>query len=127
MQKNVVEKYQIAGLDDRLRGFSRLLEMEGLGDRYRAVFRYEATLVETPECDTSRQALDEVARLLRERGYSQLRVRLDFRGDAYLGTQEPWLEYPDPEGAEPAHELVAGQLARRSGWIGKVLNLFARR
>jgi hypothetical protein len=127
MQKEIIEKYQIAGLDERLRGFSRLLEMEAAGDRRRAVFRYEQTLLETPECDTSREALDEVARLLRDRGFSQLRVRLDFRGETYLGTQEPWVDYPDPEGIEPAHGLVSEQLARRSGWIGKVLNLFAKR
>ena len=127
MQRQVIEKYQIAGLDERLRGFSRLLEMEGLGDRCRAVFRYETTLVETPECETSRQALDEAARLLRERGYRQLRVRLDFRGDTYLGTREPWVDYPDPEGSDSTHGVVTEQLARRSGWIGKVLGLFAKR
>ena len=127
MQKNVIEKYQIAGLDDRLRGFSRLLELEASGDRRRAVFRYEQTLVETPEYETSQEAIDEVVRLLRERGYSQLRVRLDFRGDTYLGTREPWLEYPDPEGAGPAHAQVSEQLARRSGWIGRVLSLLVKR
>jgi len=127
MQEKVVEKYQIAGLDERLRGFSRLLEMEAPSDRRRAVFRYETTRVETPECDTSREALDEIVRLLRERGYSQLRVRLDFRGDTYLGTQEPWLEYPEPEGTEPAHAQASEQLARRSGWIGRVLSLIVKR
>jgi hypothetical protein len=127
MQKEIVEKYQIAGLDERLRGFSRLLEMEALGERRRAVFRYEQILVETPACETSREALDDIVRLLRERGYSQLRVRLDFRGDTYLGTQEPWLDYPDPEGTGPAHAQVSEQLARRSGWIRRVLSLLVKR
>ena len=127
MQKTIVEKYQIAGLDERLRGFSRLLDMEAAGDRRRALFRYEQTLVETPECETSREAIDEVVRLLRERGYSQLRVRLDFRGETYLGTQEPWLDYPDPEPAEPERSYVTEQLARRSGWIGRVLSFIVKR
>ena len=125
--QNVIEKYQIAGLDERLRGFSRLLEMEAPGDRRRAVFRYEQIVVETPEYETSQEALDKRVGLLRERGYSQLRVRLDFRGDTYLGTREPWLDYPDPEGTGPASAQVSEQLARRSGWIGRVLSLLVKR
>jgi len=34
---------------------------------------------------------------LQDRGYTQLRSRLQFRGEAYLGNQELWEERPDPE------------------------------
>jgi hypothetical protein len=71
------------------------------------------------------QTIDELVRMLRGRGYTQLRSRLNFKGAAYLGTQEPWIEYPDPNApAESPEGPVPEQLARRTGWIGKVLQLF---
>jgi hypothetical protein len=119
---DVVEKHQVAGLDEKARGFNRQIDVERIDGGYRAILRYEQTLVETAACDTSVQTIDELVRLLREQGYTQLRSRLNFKGAAYLGTQEPWIEYPDPNApAEPAEGPVAEQLARRTGWIGKVL------
>ncbi len=124
MGNEIVEKHQVAGLDEKERGFSRQIDVERLDGGYRAILRYEQTLVETAACDTSVQTIDELVRLLRERGYTQLRSRLNFKGAAYLGTQEPWIEYPDPNApAECLEGPVPEQLARRTGWIGKVLAL----
>lgn len=121
----IVEKHQVAGLDEKERGFNRQIDVERIEGGYRAVLRYEQTLVETAACDTSVQTVDELVRMLRDRGYSQLRSRLNFKGAAYLGTQEPWIEYPDPNApVEPLEGSVPEQLARRTGWIGKVLQLF---
>lgn len=122
--KQVVEKHQVAGIDDRERGFSRLMEIEAVGDRYRAVFRYETMIVTTQSRETAMAALHDLISLLQDRGYTQLRSRLNFRGDLYLGSQEPWLEYPDPGGPPGERSPVTEQLARRSGWIAKVLGLF---
>ena len=122
--KETVEKYQIAGLDERERGFSRLMNMELGGDGYRAILRYEATALQTGGCDTSQEALNELIALLRARGYSQIRSRLDFRGTVYFGSREPWTEYPDPNRQSEAARLPSShQLARRTGWIGRVLQL----
>ena len=125
MGNEVVERHQVAGLDEKERGFNRQIDVERIDGGYRAVLRYEQTLVETTACETSVQTVDELVRMLRERGYTQLRSRLNFQGAAYLGTQEPWIEYPDPN-ASPDYEagIPAEQLARRTGWIGKVLQLF---
>ena len=124
MGREVVEKHQIAGLDERERGFSRLLDMERIDDGYRAVLRYENTIVETDRCATSDAALNHLIRLLRERGYSQLKSRLNFRGTDYLGSREFWIEYPGADRPAQEDDHVSQQLARRTGWIGKVLNLF---
>ena len=125
MPSEIIEKHQVAGLDEKERGFNRQIDVERIEGGYRAVLRYEQTLVETAACDTSAQTVDELVRMLRDRGYTQLRSRLNFKGAAYLGTQEPWIEYPDPNApAEPLEGPVPGQLARRTGWIGKVLQLF---
>ena len=125
MEHEIVEKHQVAGLDEKERGFNRQIDVERIDGGYRAILRYEQTLVETAACDTSVQTIDELVRLLRERGYTQLRSRLNFKGAAYLGTREPWIEYPDPNApAEFPEGPVPAQLARRTGWIGKVLQLF---
>jgi hypothetical protein len=122
---DIVEKHQVAGLDEKERGFNRQIDVERSEGSYRAILRYEQTLVETAACETPGQTVDELVRLLRDRGYTQLRSRLNFKGAAYLGTQEPWIEYPDPEAPAESSEATAHeQLARRTGWIGKVLQLF---
>jgi hypothetical protein len=122
---DVVEKHQVAGLDEKERGFNRQIDVERTGDGYRAILRYEQTLVETAACDTVVHAVEELVSALRDRGYTQLRSRLNFKGVAYLGTQETWIEYPDPNAPPESFEGTAHeQLARRTGWIGRVLQLF---
>ena len=122
---DVVEKHQVAGLDEKERGFNRQIDVERIEGGYRAVLRYEQTRVETAACDTPVQTVDELVRMLRDRGYTQLRSRLNFKGMAYLGTQEPWIEYSDPNAPPESFEGTAHQqLARRTGWIGRVLQLF---
>ncbi len=124
MTSEIVEKHQVAGLDERQRGFNRQIDVERIDGGYRAILRYEQTLVETAACETAAQTLDELVRMLRERGYTQLRSRLNFKGTAYLGTQELWIEYPDPDApAESPEGPMPEQLARRTGWIGRVLAL----
>jgi len=116
MSHEVIERYQIAGLDERERGFNRILALERDGDRYRAVFRYETMTVRTAESRTTGEALGELIVMLRARGYRQLRSRLNFQGDKYLGSQEPWLEYPDPQPAEAALSLP--------GWVHRMVKAF---
>ncbi|MGH7411262.1 MAG: hypothetical protein ACREJ6_09450 [Candidatus Methylomirabilis sp.] len=47
---------------------------------------------------TPAEAINELIRLLHQRGFAQLRTQLSFRGGTYFGSQEPWVEYPDPRG-----------------------------
>lgn len=96
MAGRIVEKHQLAGLDERERGFNRLVEVEEAAEGCRAVLRYEAVRVETGPASGAPAAIEALARLLHEKGYRQLRSRPSFRGDLYLGSQEPWVEYADP-------------------------------
>ncbi len=89
--------YEIAGLDDRGRGFNRPVEMKVSNGTFQAVFRYERFLLETEPDVTEPAAINRLITQLQDRGYTQLRSRLQFRGEAYLGNQEPWEEHPDPE------------------------------
>ncbi len=110
------EKHQLAGLDTRERGFSRPVVFEQTDGGYQAILRYETTCVVTTANDTRRAALEELIRMLHGQGYSQLRSQLSVREGSYLGSQEPWIEYPDP----------AKQTETPDGLISKFFTWFRR-
>lgn len=95
------DKHQLAGLDDRERGFSRPVEFERAGQGYRAVLRYETVRVTTEIHQTSDEALTVLIQILHAQGYRQLKTQMSFRNGVYLGSQELWVEYPDPPQTEP--------------------------
>jgi hypothetical protein len=108
------DRHQLAGLDNRERGFSRPVELERAEEGYRAVLRYESLVVATDHRSTQDEALHLLVRLLHEQGYRELRTQRSFCGGLYLGSQEQWFEYPDPP--------PVGQ--KSSGWIAKLAELF---
>jgi len=108
-----LDKHQLAGLDDRERGFSRPVEFGRAGEGYQAILRYEAVRVTTETHSTQDDALIGLIRALHARGYRQLKTQRSFRNGVYLGSQELWVEYPDPPEAEPAR---TGFLSRMLKW-----------
>jgi hypothetical protein len=109
-----LDKHQLAGLDDRERGFSRPVEFERAGEGYRAILRYEAVRVTTEIHPTQAQALTILIQTLHIQGYRQLKTQMSFRDGVYLGSQELWVEYSDPPQAEP----------ERSGFFNRIKNWF---
>ena len=110
------EKHQLAGFDARERGFSRPIVFEQVDGGYQAILRYETTRVVTTTHVTPGAALEELIRVLQGQGYSQLRSQLCVREGTYLGSQEPWIEYPDPtRGTE-----------QQGGWLKRVCRSFLR-
>lgn len=116
MSDQAQEKHQVAGLDARERGFSRPVVFEQADGGYQAILRYETTRVVSGAYDTPRAALEELIRILQEQGYSQLRSQLSVREGAYLGSQEPWIEYPDPGRATE----------QEGGWLKRLFRSFLR-
>ena len=114
MSDHTEEKHQLAGVDARERGFSRPVVFEQADGGYQAILRYETIHVVTVARDTPVAALEELIRTLQGQGYSQLRSQLSFREGAYLGSQEPWIDYPDPE-RQP--EIPDGLMGRLFGWL----------
>lgn len=108
------DKYQLAGLDDRERGFNRPVELEPAGEGYRAVLRYETVRVTTDMHSSQEEALTILIQTLHDRGYRQLKTQRSFRDGLYLGSQELWVEYPDPPQAEPEQ---SGFLDRVKSWF----------
>ena len=117
MSDQGLEKHQLAGLDPLERGFSRPVVFEQAGGGYQAILRYETTRVVTTAQATPGAALEELIRTLQGQGYSQLRSQLSVREGIYLGSQEPWIEYPDPaRGSE-----------QQAGWMKRLFRSFLRR
>ena len=110
------EKHQLAGFDARERGFSRPIVFEQVDGGYQAILRYETTRVVTTTQVTPGAALEELIRMLQGQGYSQLRSQLSVRQGTYLGSQEPWIEYPDP----------ARGTEQQGGWLKRVCRSFLR-
>lgn len=112
-----LDKHQLAGLDDRERGFSRPVEFERVREGYRAVLRYETVRITTEEYSTQDDALTILIQTLHTQGYRQLKTQRSFRDGVYLGSQELWVEYPDPPPAEP----------EQSGFFDKIRSWFKPR
>ena len=98
--------YQVAGVDDLDRGFSRQAEIRYDDGHFQAIFRYEKFRLEPETQLTEQAALANLITKLQERGYTQLRTRLHFRGEQYLGNQEIWEEHEDPESPVIFHQVM---------------------
>lgn len=114
MSREIIEKHQLAGLDEYERGFNRVVEVERVDGMCRAVLRYETTLLATNNCATHTDALVELINQLHTRGFQQLRSQLSFRENTYFGSREPWIEYPDPERSVRSSNSA---FARLFGWL----------
>ncbi len=109
-----LDKHQLAGLDNRERGFSRPVEFERAETGYRAVLRYETIRVMTEIHSTQNEALVGLTHLLHAQGYRQLKTQLSFHGGVYLGSTELWVEYSDPPQTEPRE---SGFFDRLKSWF----------
>jgi hypothetical protein len=89
--------YHVAGLDDRERGFSRQIHVIPREGGFQARLRYEALQIEVDPVPTEDQALKTLIHVLHEKGYRELRTQRIFTGEQYLGNQELWVEYPEPD------------------------------
>lgn len=84
-----LDRHQLAGLDSKERGFNRPVELERVGEGYRAILRYESLRVATEPCATQDEALSRLIHALQVEGYRQLRTQRSFRNGVYLGSRSP--------------------------------------
>lgn len=96
MGESGLDKHQLAGLDYRERGFNRPVEFERAGDGFCAILRYETVRICTDPHPAQDAALRDLIHVLHKQGYRQLRTQVSFRNGMYLGSQEMWVDYPDP-------------------------------
>ena len=91
-----INKYQIAGLDERGRSFNRLAEVIGSKSHYDASLLYETSRFKTEKHPSEVDALNNLIGILHEKGFRELRCQLSFKDNVYLGSNPEWTEYPDP-------------------------------
>jgi hypothetical protein len=96
--------YHVAGVDDRERGFNRQVHIVPGEAGFQAMLRYETLQIVVDPLPLEDQVLARLIHLLHERGYRQLRTQRLFIGDRYLGNQEVWVEYPDPDPDQKVHK-----------------------
>ncbi len=113
MEASGLDKHQLAGLDYRERGFNRPVEFVRVGDNFCAILRYETVRVSTEPHPAQDTALLALIQTLHTQGYRQLRTQISFRNGIYLGSQEMWVEYPDPA-PPPKPE---GLFSKIAGWF----------
>ncbi len=107
--------YQLSGLDERERGFTRQVECIHQGNEYHVVFRYERVKVEGRSPINESVALQSLVKTLHATGYSQLRSQFIFQRDKYLGSQELWVDYPDPDRIEEKKPVTL--ISRLRQWL----------
>lgn len=108
--------YHVAGLDDRDRGFSRQIHVIPREGGFQARLRYESLQIDVDPVPTEDQVLEGLIHVLHDRGYRQLRTQRIFIGEQYLGNQELWVEYPDPE----------APLEMRKTWLAWIRQIVGR-
>lgn len=117
MTRELVSKYQLSGVDERDRGFSRQITLKLVNGQYVAVLRYEQMFIETNVHKDESLALKDLIQNLHQIGYTQLQTQRSFSGDTYLGTQEACIEYPDPETQQTTQRSIGivSRVLRRLG------------
>jgi len=93
--QRIVERHQIEGQDERQRVFNRLLDILRVEKGYTAIFHYEGLTFETESARTVEETIRSLISKLQKAGCSNLRTRLNFRGQRYLAEREPWVNHPD--------------------------------
>ena len=106
--------YQLSGLDERERGFTRQVECTYEKEKYHVLLRYEHLIINEQSATNESSAIQNLVATLQQRGYTQLRSQLIFRGKNYLGSQELWVDYPDPKCTE---EEKPSKLERLLQWL----------
>ncbi len=91
----VVEKHQLEGIDPSDRYFNRIVPVKHVKRGYVSSMVYEALVTESGIHQTTGEAVRDIVDKLHPLGFTQMRTRLNFKGQAYLAEKESWVEYPD--------------------------------
>jgi len=108
--------YQLSGLDERERGFTRQVECTCDQEEYHAILRYERVRVHEHSTSSESSAIQNLINTLQTQGYTQLRSQLIFREETYLGSQELWVDYPDVESVEGQKPSKLQQFLQWLSW-----------
>ncbi len=87
----VFEIHHIEGFDPTGRMFSRNVRVNVGENGYTGHFSYEGLTAQSSEYPTVDEVLNDLAKKLQKKGFTELRTRVNFREDRYLAEREPWV------------------------------------
>jgi hypothetical protein len=88
-----VEIHQLEGFDRRDKSFNRNVEIWRTAHGYVAYFQYEGLELHTPPALRPAEALKALVNLIYQRGITNIRTRLNFKGNRYLAERLPWVSH----------------------------------
>ena len=91
----VVEKHQLEGTDTSDRYFNRAASVKRVDRGYSAYLMYEDLETESGIHSTVTGAIKDIVKQMQDLGFTQIRTRLNFKGQKYLAEKETWIDYPD--------------------------------
>jgi len=89
-----VEIHQLEGFDRRDKSFNRNVEIWRTAQGYVAYFQYEGLELQTAPALRPAEALTALVSAIYRRGVSNIRTRLNFKGNRYLAERLPWVSHP---------------------------------
>ncbi|MBI3620968.1 MAG: hypothetical protein HY208_02105 [Nitrospirae bacterium] len=89
-----VEIHQLEGFDRRDKSFNRNVEIWRTAQGYVAYFQYEGLELQTAPALRPAEALKALVSAMHRRGVSNIRTRLNFKGNRYLAERLPWVSHP---------------------------------
>ncbi len=95
LRNAIVEKHQLEGIDPSDRYFNRTIFVKRVDRGYSAKVMYEDLERESAVHPTVQGALTELVKKLQDLGFTDMRTRLNFKGQKYLAEKETWVEYPN--------------------------------
>jgi len=91
----VVEKHQLEGTDPSDRYFNRAVAIKRVDRGYSAYLMYEDLETESGVHPTVAGAIKDIVKQMQDLGFTQIRTRLNFKGQKYLAEKETWIDYPN--------------------------------
>ena len=95
LRNAVVERHQLEGMDPSDRYFNRTVSIKRIDRGYSAKVMYEALERESGVHPAGSEAIDEIVKMFQDLGFTEMRTRLNFKGQKYLAEKESWVEYPN--------------------------------
>lgn len=87
--------YQLEGVDEEGRYFSRSVILTELGGLLSVSFNYEGIKISANSHHTHDGALKELVSQIKKSGFINIRARLNYVGSRYLAEGKPWIYFPD--------------------------------
>ncbi|MDH5428101.1 MAG: hypothetical protein OEZ57_06255 [Nitrospirota bacterium] len=91
----VVERHQLEGMDPSDRYFNRLIPIKRVEGGYNGSVMYEALTIDSQVHRTVHDTNKDIIDQLRVLGFTNMRTRLNFKGQKYLAEKETWVDYSD--------------------------------